>query len=911
MRHWSRVAIRNWQARRTRTVGAVIAIALGVGAIVWVNCAYESFRQTALTWARGYIGNAHITVTSALSRYDQIPQRLVNRIEQIDNVEEVAPRLIQRLRAEPWARRLVEARIALPETWSRGTPYVDFHGIELGREFEMRSYKISSGRMLNEDDLYACVLESQFAREMGLVAGDSLLVWGENKAEPTRVEICGLFDRRRLAQFQKPQALMRLSPLQKMLGKFALITTVDVKLGDAQPDAVTKTGLRIRAEARRVAGNASVRTARARQAQVEQMHDQQQVMLVLLSCVVMLTAAFIVFATLSMGMAERVKQLGLMRCIGATRGQLGALVLYEVVPLGVFGVLFGVPLGLALAVFSVWIVPDYIGDFAVSYTGIAVAAVLGMATALVAAIVPAAGAMRVSPLDAVHPEARPTQTRGLIATAVIGGLTLAAQQVLVLGEAERSMDFVWWAAASIVLLFLGYAMLAPLAVRVLGGLFSPVVSAIVAVPGRLLHNQVSTTAWRAAGLGCGLMVGLALVVGILAINESITRGWQFPKQFPEGYVWSFAQMRGDAREVMEPIEGLENFTVGNSLEVIVEEKHVLNVIRSATWFMGIEPDVFFDLVRLEFVEGDQETARAKIKEGGYIVIADDFARSRNKHVGDSVRIYFGSTDARTFKVAAVVESPAIDIAATYFQLQTEYQVMAAGSVMGSDDDLARILNSRGVRYAMLNFAIPPLPDDWPPAENAAAAQALPDWCYNAAIARDTRWRRYNEDKTLAEVRNVLNARQVFSGTVRELKEAIDEQLTNATRMLTAVPGVALFVAAVGIANLMGASVMARSRELAMTRAIGATRGTMLRLVVAETLVLGLIGNALGLALGIHFAHDVVALIEKMWGFRVALALPWRFLVLSIIVTLLLTGLAGLIPARRAARANIVAALHVP
>ena len=124
MRHWSRLATRNWQARKLRTCGAVFAVALGAAAVVWVMCCHESVRQSALEWSGGYVGKVHISVTSMLGKHDQIPQRLARQLGEIKNVSVVNPRLWLRRSCQPISRKDLAARRELLR-WSPSAPEVD------------------------------------------------------------------------------------------------------------------------------------------------------------------------------------------------------------------------------------------------------------------------------------------------------------------------------------------------------------------------------------------------------------------------------------------------------------------------------------------------------------------------------------------------------------------------------------------------------------------------------------------------------------------------------------------------------------------------------------------------------------------------------------------------------------------
>lgn len=939
MRHWSQLGIRNWRDRPVRTLGAVLAIALGVGAVVWVSTCYESVRQTVLGWALSYVGNAHLSIASPLGKYYQIPQRIVGQLETLENVAQVTPQLVNRLHCEPWPRSLEQRGLPPPRTWRPDSPQVDLTGIDLASEFTIRRYDVVAGRMLEADDGAACVLEAGFAQRVGLSIGDWLLVYGAAEPSPQRLEIVGLFDRRRVARFQAPAALVRLPVLQQLNAKQGLLTSIDVVLKDGSPAALARSAAEVRNRVRRLSRDAVVHTSEARLQQIETAQAQQQFVVALLSSVALLTALFIILSTLSMGMVERIRQLGLLRCVGMTRGQLALLVLAEVAPIGLVGVLVGVPIGLALAGLTVWAVPDYVGRFPIRFArlgallvsdwraagaelvealtrnGILLAAAAGMLTAVLAALLPALAALGVSPMEATRPRGRRVRPWLVVLVALAGVATLLGQHFGLLERTQRGLTFLHFASAGVILLYIGYALLAPLSVRMVGWLSVYAAAGLLRVRSRLLQDQVGHAAWRSAGICCGLMVGLSLIVAIVVVNRTITDGWQFPKQFPEAYLWSFEPLAADGAERLAGTPGVAAMTVAHSVNVIVEERPAFGeqLLLSMTWFMGVDPDTFFDMVRLEFLEGSETAARQLLREGGYVLVSDDFARSRNKHLGDSVTIHYLSAAPRTrqFRIAGVVRSPALDIAAGYFQLQTQYSVVASGSVMGTRQDLRRQFGIDGTNLVLLNFAFgdEPPPPGWPPPKDSATAAQLSPRAYDESLPLEKRWRRHRQEAVLRAVQRRLNAPQAYTGTVSDLKDEIDRELTRITRILSAVPIVALIVAAIGVANLMTANVVARTREIAVLRAVGATRGLLLRLVVGEALVLGLLGSGLGLGLGMHLAGNLTLLIGRMWGFKAQLQLPWELIGLAIALTVGLCVLAGVLPARIAARTDVMRALH--
>jgi putative ABC transport system permease protein len=146
-------------------------------------------------------------------------------------------------------------------------------------------------------------------------------------------------------------------------------------------------------------------------------------------------------------------------------------------------------------------------------------------------------------------------------------------------------------------------------------------------------------------------------------------------------------------------------------------------------------------------------------------------------------------------------------------------------------------------------------------------------------------------------------------SVRALKQRIDQDLRRATLLFSSIPMVAMIVAALGVANLMMANVANRAREIATLRAIGTTKWQVTRLIIGEALVLGSLGAVLGMGLGLHAAGSMRHMTKSIWGYEPVWTMPWDLLIPAIILTLGVCLVAGLLPARHAARSNVIAAMQ--
>ncbi|GAF75763.1 unnamed protein product, partial [marine sediment metagenome] len=418
---------------------------------------------------------------------------------------------------------------------------------------------------------------------------------------------------------------------------------------------------------------------------------------------------------------------------------------------------------------------------------------------------------------------------------------------------------------------------------------------------RLLSDQVGRAVWRSSAICCGLMVGLSLIVTLVVHGKSLAAGWDFPKHFCEAFVYVIPPAEKAVADKARQLPGVaESCLVNTSIRCTAFGKGVINFPFST--FIAGDPDEFFKIANLEFVEGTEAEAIAKLKKGGYVLVAPEFVRNKRLSYGDKVYIrkaaLFGR--GRRFEIAGVVTSPALDIAANYFNAADMLMSQSVHVVLGTLADAKRAFQvPDDISLLLVNFD---LPDTDPPAafagetppywrDAAAVAKLIGDWRpllprrsaeideidrqVTAALSggdtlirwsqvpmlrlfRDAlmlevaadwsdrtpaqRWRVFREGLVMRLVAQRTGSPSEQHASVRALKLRIDRDLRRATQLFAAIPMVALIVAALGVGNLMMANVTSRSRELATLRAVGATRWQVTRLVIGEALVLGAIGS---------------------------------------------------------------------
>ncbi|MEP0841732.1 MAG: ABC transporter permease [Phycisphaerae bacterium] len=1015
MRHWLQLGTRNWRVRPGRTACALAAIALGVGVVVWVTCAYESVRRALEDQVWFWIGRAHLSVESVYGMYAVIPERIKEDVRADPNVAAVTARLKHGMVVLPLSAAasgpaatapaappgVVAGRDSLRDQvfdlghadalpLSAGRP-VQAVGIEPAVESRFRTYNEQNvaGRLLRPEDTDAAIMDRELADLLGIKIGDRFILRNATTGADAPVKeregiltLVGTLDLRRVAKRQKPVLVAPLPTIQAITGKSgppSEITRVDMILKDPSPAALADTMRRLQEVVKnKYQGQpAAVSSSENKLRQVKAAERQTQFVLLLISTVALFTAFFVILSTLSMGMVERIGQLGMLRCLGMTRFQIGGLVLGEAVPLGLTGIVLGVPIGFAFARLSVWLAPEYIGRFAVSPGGLLLALGGGAATTLLGATVPMFQATRVSPLVALRSQARRPSIVPLLAAAALGVVLIVAH-VLMLHYTPKqhwlTQPFKPVTAAA--LLYVGYALLAPALVLSAGMAAVRLTAWLLRIRHELLADQVGRAAWRSAAICCGLMVGLSLVVSIAVFSDSLASGWDFPRDFSEAYVYFSAPVpyaRADAARRIGGVKKNGSALANEQLQCQIVGKALFDF--GFTRFVAGDPSEFFGITRLHFVEGDKDEAVRKLEAGGHVLVTPEFVRAQRVGLGDSVRMVQGQGIAVpglrprsgrevTLTIAGVVTSPALDIAANYFNAGEALTVASAFVVLGTMNDLERFFQvPKAATLVLLNFD---LPETAPPplfAEASAPALAVADetarlivgwraslperaeeigaleaqireaaaegrtlaWnespllllfreCLLGGVEWDRpgsaerRWRAFREELVMRLLARAAGERAEHYGSVAALKLQIDRDLRRATILFLSVPLVALIVAALGVGNLMMANVVSRSRQIAVLRAIGATREQVLRLVLGEALVLGILGSLLGLALGLHLATSLNTMTKTIWGYEPAFTIP-DLVPAAIFFTIAVCLLAGLIPAARASRSNVIDAMQ--
>ena len=558
--------------------------------------------------------------------------------------------------------------------------------------------------------------------------------------------------------------------------------------------------------------------------------------------------AFLIFNTFSMLVAQRARELALLRALGASRRQVTSSVLVEALAVGLLASLVGFGLGIAVAVglralLSTLGIDLPEGDLVLAPRTLAVSLLVGVGVTAVAALVPARRAARVAPVEAMR-ESTPAEERSLRRRGLLGaGLLLPGVGVLASGLSSGALPLVGAGAA---VTFLGVATLSPLVAR-------PVTSALAApfvrlgVPGRLGRANAVRSPRRTSATAAALMVGLALVSAVSVLGSSLKASVDelVERSLGADFILTSSSFQGFSPAVADRLRAAPEVD-----GVLALRFARLAVDGRQGGVSGIDPSAVGQVLQLDVVEGDL----AALDATG-LAVSTEVADELGLAIGDDVPVTWARTGGATLTVSALYAPN---------EFLEDYAVVEQAVADNTGEQLL------GAVFLTVDEGVSP----------AAGGRAV-----EAAVG------------DLPTVR--VDDRAAF---VAEQSSQVDQLLNAITVLLV----LSVVIAVLGIVNTLALSVVERTRELGLLRAVGLQRRQLRRMIRIESVVIALYGALLGLLVGTAFGWALVRALREQGVTE--FALPVGRLALVVVAAALAGVLAAALPARRAARLDVLAAV---
>ena len=694
------------------------------------------------------------------------------------------------------------------------------------------------------------VVDAVTAREHDLAVGDRVrILFRGPPGDFTVVGITGFGQADNLAG--ATLAVFETTTAQQVLGKAGRFDNIDVRAAED----VGALELRQRVEAALPPG---FQALTGQQLAEESADDVQEALgflgtaLLVFAGIALFVGAFIILNTFSILVAQRTRELGLLRALGAGRGQVLRSVVAEAVVVGLVASLAGVGLGVLVAIG----LQALLGAFGIDLPGtgtrilprtVIVSLIVGQVVTVVSAVVPARRASRIAPLAALR-AGQVEEVGSLRRRTVVGALVMvggvAALVAALIGDAG-GIGVVGLGAA---LVFVGVALMAPLAARPLARVIGAPLPRLAGVSGKLGRQNAMRNPRRTAATAAALTVGLGLVgcVSVLAASIKESSAEIIDRALAADFVVSTGQfMPTVSTEVADRLQGIPELGAVTSLQT--GDWRFEGSGRSL--FAG-DPTTIATLMNLEVRAGDL----AGLARGG-VMVEERQAEEQGIAVGSTIPMEFARTGVQELRVVG-----------TYAQNQLlgNYLVSTA----------TYVANYRERR----DFVV-----------LAKAAPGVPPATARAALERVT------ADFPNVEVRDQT-----------EFKETQKEQVNQALGLVSALLGLAIVIALLGIVNTLALSVFERTRELGLLRAVGMSRRQVRSMIRGESVIIAVIGAVLGLAVGVAFGWVLVADLESQGISR--LVVPFGQLLFYVVMAAVAGVLAAVFPARRAANLDVLGAI---
>ncbi len=667
----------------------------------------------------------------------------------------------------------------------------------------------------------------------------------------------------------KPIAFTTIETLDALARSKDQLSDIELKLNEGiDPDAF------VESNKASVFPQALLQTTGRITSGVEQNMAASQLGFVLVSVIALISAAFIITTGLTTGVAEQQRTLAVLRAIGASRHQLAIAQLLVGFIVAGLGVLIGLPAGVVLAYLLTQVFDQQMSQglvippimLSLTVTGAVGAGLLG-------AMWPAWRAASLSPLRAMTVRATPQAIKGIGLVGSIGAVGVLIMIVIVLTLANSSYFFWVYASLGLPAMFLGYFLVSVPLVVFIAYLCSRPVSMLFGLPSQLLGRTVRATPYRHGFTAGALMTGLALMIGIWTNGTAAMRDWLGTIEFPDAFAYGLP-LSEEAQGILNDMPIVEQTCAISMRAVKTDAFGVQGLSSYKTNFIAFEPEPFLQMARLEFVQGNQETAVRRLNEGGAVIVAREFLVARGLGVGDTFTCSDSDDVQHQFEIVGVVTSPGLELVSQYFDLGDNFVNQAIGSVFGSRQDMIDIFGMRTAQLIQIDL-------------NEAAVEQIGD------------------EQAIDEIRQALLGAGVLNvGSGRVIRRQIEAVFTSTLVVFSTVAIGAMLVACFGVANLIIAEINARRYEMGVLRAVGASRGQLVRLITAQALIIALTACVLGTGLGIQAAWGGREMNRKIIGIDLESAIPINAILLSWAVAIVLSLLAAAPSAMKLGKSQI-------
>jgi putative ABC transport system permease protein len=842
------LAARYLTGRKLRTTLTTLATIFGITLIFGMNAVLPTMIGAMQANVQGAEGETDFTITNLTG--DSFPAEAAGPLNQIDGVRAVASSL--------------ERTINLPADFVDHDPSrpdriiaVNLVGVISEEARTVRAYPIVEGRYLNDADTASTVITQTLADAFSVKVGDSIRL--PSISGLTKLTVVGLLPAS--IGNENEMVLVPLSQAQQITGETGKVNIIRINV-----EAFAS-------QARRAEIQSHIETALGKNFKIgsliadDEMFATMQMARIGLSvfgALALFMGGFIIFNTFRTVITERRRDIGMLRALGATRRTIIGAILTEGFLQGLLGSIIGILLGYLLAIGVLKVAQGPLSAFINIKLGLpviqpgllVVSILLGVGVTLLSGLIPAWNASRVSPLEALRPTVAEVEFKRQTGRSFWLGVGILILTVLAILSGQSMLIL-----PGGVLFLVGLVLVAPGLIRPFASLFGRVVALATVRQGigGLAQSSLTRQPSRVAITASTSLLALAVIVAAGGIVTSM-----------KGTILEMLEdSLGSDFVFVPPSVGLWGSNVGASPQLAEELRTVPGVETVSTLrysasqvngqmvsVLGIQPEAFQKVSGLVFMKGSR-SAYQDIASQRALIANSVFMVSTGLKPGDTVELQTPDGKA-SYRIAAV----ATDLLNA--KINTVY--ISQASLQADFGDAEDV-------FIQLDLQ--------PGADLEAAGAQI------KALGED-----YPQFK-------VISGTDYYGTMVAQFGAAF-----SAMYILFAILA---FPSLIAMLNTLTISVLERTREIGMIRAVGGTRRQIRSMVVAESLLLAAIGATFGIVGGMYLGYVLVTAVKAI--FPMGYSFPVSGIVAAVVIGLLFGVFAAVIPARQAARLEIIQALR--
>ncbi len=866
-----RLSIREIRSRPARSLLTLLSIVIGVSAIVATYLASDSAKLAQVAMVRAVTGNASLEIEAVGgSSFDGKPLEPVARLPGVKIASPILRRYsnmtVKKLASDDQTVPLSSSADTAQTTPDSRVPAdsiryrVQLLGVIPELDKQVRSYTLVSGKDLMDEgsDAASVLMDASFAESAKVSVGSSVDFLTKNsRSWIQRAKVVGLVKPNDAsAGIQSGLIVAQLRTVQRWtessgkLDAVQLVLEKNAKLEDIAESVkrILPPGLRVRQP-----------TLRSQVADESTVAMQQGLRLA--TAFALIISAFIIYNTFQMNVGERRRQLGILRSMGATRKQLLWMIVREGLWLGVIGTLLGCVVGrfgaAVLRSSTSKLLQIEIPPSPWSIWPYAIAIVCGLTVALLGAFFPALRASRLSPSEAMRVVAKGEFATSRAAWFGLGGsltiLGLIVQSLAIFRIIDLSH-----VVFGTMLMKIGMVFLLPALIGELTAWVAWLLSFFLKTEGMLARRQILRHRSRSSltigivfiAMGTGLGMASTILDNISNVEQwysrSVVGDFFIRAAMPDMNSGQSADMPYGLPEKVQAMPGVALVDTLRFVRARSNESSVVVVVRK----FNSESQDYFDLT-----EGTEVEVMKGVRSGN-VVLGSVLSQRLNLHIGDSIPLETneGST---TLNIVGVTN---------------EY--IAGGLTLYLEAEYAKKLLSVDGTDVIVVKANP---------------------------------------KDLAIVERQLRALCLESGMMFQsyvdLVKVIRDTLNGVVGGLWAVLALGSVIAAFGLINTLAMNILEQTREIGMLRVVAMTRSQIRKMILAQALIMGILGILPGVLTGIWIHYVINLTTMPVTGHAVLFKIyPW-LLVGAPLFELLVVVVAAMVPAERAARLNVSSALQ--